>query len=298
MYPRGFEYFTPSSIAEAWALLARYGEGAKIMAGGQSLIPLMKLRLASPTQVIDISRLPGLKQIEDTDSELKLGALITHSDVRESPAVGRRFPLMADAVGVIGDTQVRNWGTVGGALAEADPAGDWGAVALALKGRLRCVSPRGERLLDAENFFVDAYTTLLAADELITEIIFPAPERSAAGAYVKLERRAGDFAVVSVAVQLTLENNFVCRDAAVALAAAGVTPIEARFTAESLRGKELGGVVIKEAARRLTAEVEPLADIRGTEEYKRAAAAALFKQAIEIALRRARGETVTAGHVR
>ncbi len=298
MYPRAFEYFAPSSIAETSALLTRYGEGAKIMAGGQSLIPLMKLRLASPAQVIDISRLPGLKQIDDTDSYLKIGALVTHANVLECATVRRRFPLMADAVGVIGDTQVRNWGTVGGAMAEADPAGDWGAVALALKGRLRCVSPRGERLLDAEDFFVDAYTTQLAADELITEIIFPVPEPSAAGVYVKLERRAGDFAVMSVAVQLTLENNSVCRDATVALAAAGLTPIQARFTAESLRGKELGGGVINDAARLLAGEVKPLADIRGTEEYKRAAAASLFKQAVEIALRRARGERVNAGHAR
>ncbi len=298
MYPRAFEYFAPSSIAETSALLTRYGEGAKIMAGGQSLIPLMKLRLASPAQVIDISRLPGLKQIDNTDSYLKIGALVTHANVLECATVRRRFPLMADAVGVIGDTQVRNWGTVGGAMAEADPAGDWGAVALALKGRLRCVSPRGERLLDAEDFFVDAYTTQLAADELITEIIFPVPEPSAAGVYVKLERRAGDFAVMSVAVQLTLENNSVCRDATVALAAAGLTPIQARFTAESLRGKELGGGIINDAARLLAGEVKPLADIRGTEEYKRAAAASLFKQAVEIALRRARGERVNAGHAR
>ena len=279
-------------------MLSRYGDDARVLAGGQSLIPLMKLRLASPSHLIDIGRIAELRHIEEADGALRIGALATHASVLESAAVRRGWPLMADAVGVIGDTQVRNWGTVGGALAEADPAGDWGAVALALKAGLRCVSPRGERLLDADGFFTDAYTTRLAPDELISEVVFAAPDQPAAGAYLKLERRAGDFAVVSVGVQLTLEENSTCREASIALAAAGLTPVEARGAAEFLRGKELRADVIGEAARRVAAEAEPSADIRGSEEYKRAAAAALFTQAVEIALRRARGETVEAGHVR
>ncbi len=298
MYPRAFEYFAPNDLAEATALLARYGEGAKALAGGQSLIPLMKLRLASPACIVDIGRLPHLGYLQEDAGNLNIGALASHASVLQSPIVRRRWPLVADAVSVIGDPQVRNWGTVGGALAEADPAGDWGVVALALKARVHCSSVRGERWLTADSFFIDAYTTQLKDDELITEVVFPAPPQASAGAYLKLERRAGDFAVVSVAVQLAIDKNFICTESSVALGAAGLTPIAATIAAAWLRGKELRTDVIQEAAGLLAREIEPLADIRGSENYKRAAAQALFKQAVEIALRRSRGETVEAGHVR
>ena len=298
MYPRTFDYFVARSVEEALELLSRYGDDARALAGGQSLIPLMKLRLASPSRLIDIGRIANLGHITQSAEGLAIGALATHAGVLDSPIVRGQWPLMADAVSVIGDSQVRNWGTVGGALAEADPAGDWGAAALALKARLRCVSSRGERLLDADGFFTDAYTTQLAPDELITEVIFPTPKQPAAGAYLKLERRAGDFAVVSIGLQLTLEKNSICRNASIALAAAGLTPISAFDAAAFLIGKELSGRVIGDAAERVAAEAQPSADIRGSEEYKRAAAGALFKQAVEVALRRARGERVEAGHVR
>lgn len=298
MYPRAFEYFAVRTVREASELLAHYGEEARVLAGGQSLIPLMKLRLASPSHIIDIGNIPGLSYVEKADGALHVGALATHADVLECADVRERWPLMADAVRVIGDPQVRNWGTVGGALAEADPAGDWGAVALALKARIRCASSRGERWLDAANFFTDAYTTQLATDELITEIVFPLPQQSSAGAYLKLERRAGDFAVVSVGVQLSLSEAGLCEEASIALAAAGLTPICAREAASFLAGKELRSDVIDGAARRVAAATEPLADIRGSEEYKRAAAQALLKQAVEIAVRRSSGETMEAGHAR
>ncbi len=206
--------------------------------------------------------------------------------------------MIADAVGVIGDAQVRNWGTIGGALAEADPAGDWGPVAVALKARVRCSAPNGERTLQAESFFVDAYTTELNSHELITEITFPAPAEGTTAAYLKLERRAGDFAVASVAVQVGLTEEAVCRTASIALGAAGLTPIPAHETAAYLRGKELRPDVVREAARRVAQEAQPLADIRGSEDYKRAAMGALLGQAIDVALRRARGEGVEAGHAR
>lgn len=270
-------------------MLSRYGDEARVLAGGQSLIPLMKLRLASPSHLIDIGRVTELRAIAHGSGSLSLGALATHASVLESRFVRGVFPMIADAVGVIGDTQVRNWGTVGGALAEADPAGDWGAVALALKARLRCVSPRGERLLDADGFFTDAYTTRLAPDELIVEILFPEPTEGTGGAYLKLERRAGDFAVVGVAVQLSLAEKFICQDISIALTAAGLTPLRADAAADFLRGKELRRDYIDEAARWVASDAEPATDIRGSEEYKRAAFAELFKQAVEIALRRAHG---------
>ncbi len=286
MYPRAFEYFVPHSIEEAVGILASFGEEAKLLAGGQSLIPLMKLRLASPRWVVDIGRLEGLAYVRDEGTNIRIGALTSHASVLESSLIHQRFPLMNDAVGLIGDSQVRNWGTIGGALAEADPAGDWGPVAVALRARIRCASPRGKRVLDAESFFIDAYTTRLDHDELITEVIFPTPGPDQCGAYVKLERRAGDFAVASVAVQLALDEKKVCRDASIALGAAGFTPIRAMDAASFLTGKEIGPKSVQEAAQRLAAAAEPIEDIRGSEEYKRAALKSLFKQAIAAVLRR------------
>lgn len=278
-------------------MLSSCGEEAKLLAGGQSLIPLMKLRLASPRWLIDIGRLGGLAYVHEDGTGLRIGALTSHGSVLESRLIHQRFPLIADAVSVIGDSQVRNWGTIGGALAEADPAGDWGPVALTLKARIRCVSPRGERILDAESFFVDAYTTRLDHDELITEVIFPTPAPDQCGAYVKLERRAGDFAVVSVGVRLALDEKTVCREACIALGAAGLTPIQAQDAASILTGKDLRQDIIQEAAQRVAAAAEPMEDIRGSQDYKRAALQSIFKQAVAVALRRSRGETIKAGHV-
>lgn len=298
MYPRSFEYTVANSVDEACALLAQHGDNARVLAGGQSLIPLMKLRLASPDYIIDIGNIAGLDGITEHGGELRIGALATHSAVLDHQTVRQRWPLIADAVGVIADPQVRNWGTVGGALAEADPAGDWGAVALALNARVRCFSPRGERFIDAESLFVDAYTTKLAGDELIVEVIFPAPKQAPAGAYLKLERRAGDFAVISIGVQLALSERDVCEDARIALAAGGLTPILARRANEFLAGKQLSATAIDEAAQLVAASTQPLADIRGSEAYKRAAAAELFRDALDLARRRFHGEEALAGHVR
>ena len=278
-------------------MLSSYGEEAKLLAGGQSLIPLMKLRLASPRCLIDIGRLAGLAYVRENGTSLRIGALTSHASVLESRPVQQKFPLITDAVSVIGDSQVRNWGTIGGALAEADPAGDWGPAALALKARIRCVSPRGERILDAASFFVDAYTTLLDHDELITEVIFPTPPPDQCGAYIKLERRAGDFAVASVGVRLAMDEKTVCRDASIALGAAGLTPIQAQDAAFFLTGKQITQDIIQEAAQRVARVAEPMEDIRGSQDYKRAALQSIFKQAVAIALRRSRGETIEGGHV-
>jgi carbon-monoxide dehydrogenase medium subunit len=296
MYPRAFEYCVPDSVEEAIRMLSSCGEEAKVLAGGQSLIALMKLRLASPRRLIDIGRLGGLDYVREDGAGLRIGALTSHAGVLDSRLIHERYPLIADAVRMIGDSQVRNWGTVGGALAEADPAGDWGPVALALKARIRCVSPRGERILDAESFFVDAYTTRLDRDEVVTEVIFPTPTARECGAYVKLERRAGDFAVVSVGVRLVMDEQTVCRDATIALGAAGLTPIEALDAAAFLTGKEIRPDIIQEVVQKVAAAAEPLEDIRGSQEYKRAALKSIFKQAVDIALRRSRGETIEAGH--
>lgn len=297
MYPPSFEYFVPGSLEEALGMLASYGEEAKLLAGGQSLLPLMKLRLARSSPLIDIGRLGGLAYVQEDETSLRVGALASHQSILDSSLIHQKFPLMADAVSVLGDSQVRNWGTIGGALAEADPAGDWGAVALALKARIRCVSPRGERVFDADAFFLDAYTTRLDHDEIIREVIFPTPAPDQAGAYVKLERRAGDFAVVSVGVQLAMDGGRVCREANIALGAAGLTPMAARDAATFLIGKEIRQDIVQEAAERAAAAAEPTEDIRGSREYKRSALKSIFKHALAIGLKRSQGETIQGGHV-
>ena len=205
---------------------------------------------------------------------------------------------MTEAAGVIGDAQVRGWGTLGGALAEADPAGDWGPVVQALEGRVECTGPSGARVVDAAAFFVDAYTTVLADDEVVTQLHVPVPSTASAGAYLKMERRAGDFAVASVAVQLELDGAGNCMKAGVALGAAGLTPIKAVAAEEALRGQPLARDVLDAAAERVIEAANPLADVRGSSDYKRAVCGALFRKAVDVALRRHRGEPAKGGHVR
>ncbi len=300
MYPAPFDYTVAESVDQAIDLLQSSGEGAKLLSGGQSLVPLMKLRLVQPAHVIDIGRIPGLSHVGEDEPAglLRIGALATHAQVGASSVVREKLPLMAEAAGVIGDAQVRGWGTLGGALAEADPAGDWGPVAQALEGRVQCTGPAGIRVVDAESFFVDAYTTVLADDEVITEVQVPLPRPGSAGAYLKMERRAGDFAVASVAVQLELDGSGRCRKAGVALGAAGLTPIKVTAAEEALDGQDVTADVVDAAAERVLEAANPLADVRGSSDYKRAVCESLFRKAVDIALRRHRGESVKGGHVR
>ena len=300
MYPAAFDYTVAESVDQAIGLLKSSGEGAKLLSGGQSLVPLMKLRLVQPAHVIDIGRIPGLSHVREDEPAglLRIGALATHAQIGASSVVHERLPLMAEAAGVIGDAQVRGWGTLGGALAEADPAGDWGPVVQALEGRVQCTGPAGIRVVDAEAFFVDAYTTVLSDDEVITEVQVPLPRPGSAGAYLKMERRAGDFAVASVAVQLELDGGGRCRKAGVALGAAGLTPIKVTAAEEALDGQDVTTDVVDAAAERVVDAATPLADVRGSSDYKRAVCGALFRKAVDIALRRHRGESVKGGHVR
>ena len=300
MYPAAFDYTVADSVDHAIDLLQRHGEGAKLLSGGQSLVPLLKLRLVQPAHVIDIGRLPGLSTVLEDEAAgvLRIGALATHAQVGASSAVREKLGLMAEAAGVIGDAQVRGWGTLGGALAEADPAGDWGPVAQALEGRVECTGPSGTRVEDADSFFVDAYTTVLADDELITGVQVPLPPPGSAGAYLKMERRAGDFAVASVAVQLELDGAGNCTKAGVALGAAGLTPIKVSAAEETLCGQPVAPDVVDAAAARVVEAANPLADVRGSSDYKRAVCAALFRKAVDVALRRHGGEKVKGGHVR
>ncbi|MCZ6484483.1 MAG: xanthine dehydrogenase family protein subunit M [Acidobacteria bacterium] len=296
MYPEAFEYFSPETLEGAIELLSQYGEEAKVLAGGQSLIPLMKLRLASPKYLIYLGKIQGLSTIQEQDGMISFGALTSHAEIEESRLVQSKLSIMHDAVSVIGDVQIRNMGTIGGSVAHADPAGDMLAVLFALDARVNTLSSKGKRTLKVDELIVDAYSADLAADEVLTEVLVPVPQEGSGGAYVKFERRAGDFAVASVGVQVSLKKDGTCQDIAIGLGAVGLTAIRARKAEALLRGKQVEDDLVKAAAVEASAEADPFADIRGAIDYKRHLVGVLLKRAFEIASRRARGEEVKTAH--
>ncbi|NOT27923.1 MAG: xanthine dehydrogenase family protein subunit M [Acidobacteria bacterium] len=296
MYPAEFEYFSPRTIDEALALLSTWGEDAKILSGGQSLVPMMKLRIASPRCLIDINRIDSLSGLRVDEGRLVMGALCRHADVAASALVREHLPLMLDAVSQTADVQVRNRGTVAGSLAHADPAGDWPAALLALDTHLTVVSPRGQRTVALETFLVDAYTTDLAVDEIVTEVAVSLPRPPAGGAYVKFEKRAGDFAVASVGVQLTLEGDR-CSDVAISLGALGAIPSRASAAEAELRDQPVTDERLDRAADLVREAAQPFEDTRGSVEYKRHLAGVLFTRAFAVAADRARGSRVSTLHL-
>lgn len=295
MYAHPFSYHRAASLEEAVKLLQHLGEDARLIAGGQSLIPLMKMRLARPSALIDLNFLKDLGGIQRHNGELRFGAMARHADIENSGAVAA-VPILHDCAAGIADVQVRNLGTIGGSLAEADPSGDWGAVLLTLETSVRCFGPQGERTVPLEEFLKDAYTTILQHDEIVREVIVKVPPKNGGGAYVAFKRSAPVYATVSAAVQLTLDGQDSCKDARVVLGCVGLTTIRARDAEAALRGKPLNDKTIQAAAEAAREAVEPQADMRGSADYKRALAAALVTRAVTIAARRARGEHVEAGH--
>jgi carbon-monoxide dehydrogenase medium subunit len=295
VYPPSFSYHRAGSLEEATKLLQDLGEEARLLAGGQSLIPLMKMRLARPSALIDINFIPGLSEIHAGSGEVRFGALARHADIENSEAAAA-IPILYDCAAGIADVQVRNQGTIGGSIAEADPSGDWGAVLSTLETSVRCFGPAGERTIRLEDFIKDAYTTVLGHDELVREVIVKKPPKNSGGAYVAFKRSAPVYATVSVAVQLVLDGKDTCKDARIALGCVGLTVIRAKEAETALRGKKIDAQSIQRAADAAREAAEPQSDMRGSAEYKRALAAALVKRAIGIAFRRARGERIEAGH--
>jgi carbon-monoxide dehydrogenase medium subunit len=287
MIPAAFEYHAPASVAEATALLARHGEDAKVLSGGQSLIPLMKLRLATPPHVVDINRIPGLDHVREADGVLRIGALVREADLDGSDLVRRRYPLLHDTSRVIADPLVRNLATVCGNLAHADPANDHPAAMLALGAEVVAVGPRGERRIPIADFFTGPFSTALQADEILAEVRVPAPTAQSGGAYLKLERKVGDFATAAVAVQLSLTAAGVCERGGIALTNVGPTPIRARRAVARLEGRRLDEPDIKQAAALAAEEAEPTSDLRGPAEYKRDLVRVLTARALRRALERA-----------
>jgi carbon-monoxide dehydrogenase medium subunit len=268
MYPGRFEYEAPAALDEALATLDRYGDEAKVLAGGQSLIPLMKLRFASPRILVDINRLPGLGGLAEEDGELRIGALVRHTDCERSSLLRGRWGVLGDAAPQISDPIVRNLGTVAGSLAHADPQGDWGSALMAAGARVVAMSAAGRRETALDDFLQGPFTTTLEPNEIITEVRVPDPGTRAAGTYLKLERRVGDFATVGVAVHVSFANGSVSR-AGIALTAVGPRNLRATAAEEALAGAELDDEAIREAARLAAEAADPRDDVRGSADYKR-----------------------------
>jgi carbon-monoxide dehydrogenase medium subunit len=287
MIPAAFEYHAPTSIGEATALLTKLGEDAKILSGGQSLIPLMKLRLAGPRHLVDINGIPDLAYIREADGFLRIGGLTRESDLEASELIRTRYPLLHDTSKVIADPLVRNLATVGGNLAHADPANDHPATMLALGAEVVAVGPRGERRIPITSFFTGPFETALGADEILVEIRIPMPTARSGGAYFKLERKVGDFATAAVAVQLALAANGTCEQAGIGLTNVGVTPIKAKRAEAALKGAPPDEAAIKRAAQLAADAAQPSADLRGSVEYKKDLVSVLTTRALRRALERA-----------
>ena len=276
-------------------MLAQLGDDAKLLAGGQSLIPLMKLRFANPAHLVDLNFIPGAAYIKQDNGTLRFRALARHAEIEASPAAGK-IPIIHDCAAGIADVQVRNRGTIGGSLAEADPSGDWATVLFTLSAEVRCLGTNGERSVSLSDFIKDAYTTALAHDELVSEVAVKMPPKGSGGAYLAFKRSAPVYPTASAAVQVTMDAD-VCQDAAIALGCVGLTAIRAKDAEAVLRGQTLTEKTISRAIEAARAAAEPQSDMRGSADYKRTLVGALVNRAIEIALRRAHGEQVEAGHI-
>lgn len=287
MYPATFEYLAPKGIGEAVAFLKQYGDDAKLLAGGQSLVPMMKLRVARPRYLIDIHRIADLSYIREEAAQIRIGAMTRHVEIEESALLREKIPMLCEAASKIGDAQVRNRGTIGGGLVEADPAGDYGPVALALNAKLKCVGPAGDRIIAVEDFFTFAYTTTLESDEILTEVIFPLPDKGNAGVYVKLERVAGDFAIASAAVQIGLDKDGVCNNIGIGVTGAGPIPQKPVAVEALLRGRKITSALIDDAGVIIQEGADPIEDLRGSSAYKKKALSAILRRAITESLRRA-----------
>jgi carbon-monoxide dehydrogenase medium subunit len=290
LIPGSFDYLAAHSVNEAVALLDQHGDDAKILAGGQSLIPLIRFRLARPSVLIDINRIDGLEYIRETDGTLHIGALTREVDLDNSTLISERYPILFETSTVVADPVVRNWATVGGNLAHADPANDHPATMLALGAQVVVVGPKGERVLSIREFFTDVpFETALQSNEMLTEIRVPAPIQRSGGAYFKLERKVGDYAIAGVAAYIALDNNGNVSYAGIGLTNVGPVPIKARDAERSLLGKPLDDASIHQAADLAAAAAQPISDTRGPAEYKRDMVRTLTVRALRKALSRATG---------
>jgi len=289
MIPASFDYHAPRTLSEAIGILAQYGEEAKVLSGGQSLLPLLKLRLGSAGHLVDIGRIPGLEYIKEEGGYLKIGGRTREAALEASDLIRSKYPILSDTAAVIADPLVRNLATVGGNLAHGDPANDHPATMLALGAEVVAAGPKGERTIPIEKFFTGVFTTALAPDEILTEIRIPVPPPGSGGAYKKLERKVGDFATAAAAAQVTLGKAGEIARVGIGLTSAGPTPVKATAAERYLQGKKPDDAAIAEAARLASQSGSPTADRRGSVEYKREMARVLSARALRTAIARAKG---------
>lgn len=288
MIPDKFEYVAPTTMPEVIAFLEQHPGESKVLAGGQSLIPLMKFRLASPAYLVDLQKVPHLDGLMEREGSLVIGAMVRESRLETSTLIQQHYPALHDTSGVIADPLVRNFATVGGNLAHADPANDHPATMLALRASVVAQGPKGRRQITIDDFLVDTFETALAPDELLVEIHVPQPMPHSGSAYVKLERKVGDYAIAGVATQLTLDGD-VCTQAGIGLTNVGPKALRAVAAENFLRGKRLDEETIREAARLAAAAAQPSTDLRGPAEYKGSMVRTLTKRALRTAAQRAMG---------
>jgi len=289
MYPAAFEYHAPTSVKDALKLLAKLKDDAKLLAGGHSLVPMMKLRLAQPGHLIDLKKVKGLSGIKEEKGALVIGAMTTHWEIEASKTVKAKVPVLAEVAGIIGDPAVRNKGTLGGSVAHADPAADWPAAMLALGAEMVCEGPKGKRTVKADDWFVGLMTTAAKGNEILTAIRVPVWPAGSGAAYMKFPHPASRFAVVGVCAAVTLDKQGVCTRAGVAVTGAGTRAVRARGVEAALTGKKLDAAAIEAAAQKAADGVDVQADLQGSVEYKAHLCRVFARRAISEAVKRAGG---------
>ncbi len=288
MYPAPFRYFRPGTLNEAITLLSELGEEAKPLAGGQSLIPILKLRLDEPTDLVDINRLPNLRYVNCEDSRVNIGTLATHARIAKSE-VATLIPIVGDCAAGIADPQVRSRGTIGGSVSTADPSSDWPVLLHTLDAEIICQGPDGSRTLPIRDFIIDPYTTALNDSELVTEIQLKIPATHSGGSYISFKKAAPTYPTVAVGIQLTLAGNDVCKNVRLVLSSSGPRPVTSDEAETELKGKVLSKENLERAAEAIIACSDPPSDSRGSAQFKRSMLRSLFKKAADTAIRRAQG---------
>jgi aerobic carbon-monoxide dehydrogenase medium subunit len=284
MIPGSFEYYAPRSLSDAVKFLSAHRDDVKILSGGQSLLPLMKMRLSKPSFIVDIGRIPGLDMITEDGDSLIIGGLVTHAQIESSELLKKKCPLLPQTATTIADVQVRNCGTIGGSVAHADPAGDWPATIVTLDAEIKIVGPNGERRVKCNDLFLGLLMSVLEPDEIVTAIKVPITGNDKT-AYLKAAPRSSGFAVVGVAVRLALDDNGICNRIAVGITGVGDKAYRAEWVEQMLTGKKLDPKSIQEAAAQSTRNIEVIEDINGSSEYRKHLTEVYVVRAIEAALK-------------
>lgn len=286
MIPPRFEYYAPKSISEAVALLGQFGADAKLLAGGHSLLPMMKLRFAQPAHLIDLGKITDLRGIVQVGNEIRIGAMTTEYDLLNSKLLAEKVPLLVEGAGLIADPQVRYKGTIGGDISHGDPGNDHPALMLALDASFVLQGPKGERVVKADGYFLGMYATLLEPGEILTQVRIPVPAAGSGYAYQKLKRKTGDFATAATAVMLQMKGNTVAK-VSIALTNVGATPLKASAAEAALVGKAINEASLNEATRLAMSICDPAPDQRGDADYKRAMCGEMTRRALQKAHERA-----------